>query len=169
MKNTLVNFSLGTLSNMPLPPLKNETASIHMEQQSSSQSPTKSRKVSQGSKKNSISGAESLTDGVNIEEINLPEVMLLRASQPGELRRRGTPIDVTMHHEFLAGHLEAITKKDQFIRLKEFENEVIGKQDAAERNVMAGMKAVDHLERKLVEVKLLHWICKVNSSSICPS
>ena len=84
-----------------------------------------------------------------MEELNLPDLMLARLRD-----KDGAPLGpgVSLQHDFLSGHLGAVTKKDQFERLKKFESTVIGKQDASERNVMQGEGAVGNLELKLKQV-----------------
>ena len=156
MKETLVNFSLGTFGNVIVPPvshksspspvkLKKQKASFVQADSGASQHGTarKSPAESQGS-------YDKCDDGILVEELKLPEVMLHRTQAPqiGCVSRRSL-IDVPMHHEFLAGHLNAVTKKDQFDKLKKFETEILCKQDAFERNVMQGTKAIEHLESKL--------------------
>lgn len=58
---------------------------------------------------------------------------------------------LTMKHTFLPSFTSGVTKKDQFGRLKQFEETVLRKQDCRETKVLSGVKAVAHLEQRLEE------------------
>ena len=108
-----------------------------------------------------------------MEELKLPEIMLNNPNADSECliesnikspreeegsqtkRMTGRIIDTSRFEpkrQFLQGFQEAVTKKDQFAKLKAFETEVLKVQDANEKHVLTGIKAVEKLETKLKEV-----------------
>ncbi len=161
MTKTMANFSLGTLGTIPVPPLrKSEHTRISTKPHSSS---TRSSKIASAQQ----ASLDKVNGHVHIEELKLPEVMLAKTEYP--ISRAETQIressptgpsvgwtrDISllqMRHDFLPGRQEAVTKKDQYNHFRDFETGVIRKHDTLEREVLSGIKAVDHLERKLQEV-----------------
>ena len=117
-------------------------------------------------------------DNVLVEELSIPEMMLKTPISPSRVSRSKAwaeeepndddelpekPVSqgqiksrnlARFQHKFIPSHLEAVTKKDQFKSFQNFENSVLRKQDAMETNVLAGLKSVEHLERKLQKVCL---------------
>ena len=55
-------------------------------------------------------------------------------------------------HQFVETHLGGITKKDQFVKFKDFQSNVLRVSEMFEKGVLSGRKAVEHLERRLYEV-----------------
>ena len=157
MKEAVVNFSLGTTGALPLPP-------VHKKQFKGTRGPVKIRSVSRSESASSRQSSDSYTkrdDGVLIEELKLPDVMIRNINHETPNYTDETSPRVIDNSKFqprklfLSGFQEAITKKDQFAKMKAFENDIIRKQDTKERYVLTGIKAVEHLERKLKEVRIL--------------
>lgn len=162
MKNTILNFSMGTTGGVH----KGETRVKKKSPKGAMRGPVKF------DRRESVESAGSYhkaDDGVLVEEIRPPEALLARSKY---LKSQGwaeedLKYDKTfterensfgaekdrnlarLKHQFLPGHMEAVTRRDQFVKLKEFESNVLRKQDALETNVLSGVKAVEHLEDKL--------------------
>ncbi len=156
MKDAVVNFSLGTTGALPLPP-------VHKRQFKGTRGPVKVKLASRSESATSRASDDSYTkrdDGVLIEELKLPDVMIRNISHETPTYTEDTSPRVVDGSKFqprklfLSGFQEAITKKDQFAKLKAFENDIIRKQDTKEKYVLTGIKAVEHLERKLKEVQI---------------
>lgn len=82
---------------------------------------------------------------VSIEDDSMAEAQLLGALKDKNLQafQRSLPLH--------AGN-GAITRKDHLRQMREIDRKVIGRSDQHERRAMSGMKAVEHLEKKLREV-----------------
>ena len=171
MHETLANFSLGTTGTIPLPPLTKKSGKGTKGPPKVKPLPRKGSAKSQDSQ-NSYAKQD---DGILVEELKLPEIMLRNPnSSPeniiqsavssareddGNLTNRitGRIIDTSRFEpkrQFLQGFQEAVTKKDQFVKLKAFESDVLRVQDANEKHVLTGIKAVEKFETKLKEVRI---------------
>ena len=176
MKKTILHFSVGTSGNANVPitgkanptPVSRSTAVLG--------SRSKSRKSHNA-------------DGVLIEELTLPEALLAktnyhnpkskleRSSRDFSQERHrspdqehdphtGTPKErllPLLKREFMPAHLEAVTKRDQLLKMRQFENVVLRKQDVVEQNIMSGVKAVAHLEARLQQVRYAIAVIKSNN------
>jgi len=92
------------------------------------------------------------------EELNLPEIMLpninplltvppsLHPLYPGASKAA----DKLEPQKFVTTHFAGVTCKDQYRKMKDFDQNVLKKSEAVERNVLLGHKAVHHIEQKLV-------------------
>ncbi|CAH1799977.1 unnamed protein product [Owenia fusiformis] len=90
-----------------------------------------------------------LLDQTFIQELTIPDLML-----PKSKYHDSDYIDSgrdSPKHVFVPNHLTAITKKDQHRQIKDFEQTIVRKHETMEQNVLSGVKAVEHLERKLRE------------------
>ena len=171
MMGTMLNFSIGTSGNAYVPRKPKPTPV--------SKAPTV---LSNRTKSSTISQKSLKSDGVLIEELVLPEAMLLKTgysdpkarltrsfqalaserlrtppSSPGKQITPREQMLPELKHQFIASHLEAVTKKDQLLKMQQFESEIIRKEDVTEQNVMSGVKAVSHLEAKLQQVRVRLW------------
>ena len=99
--------------------------------------------------------ASYVADNVYIEELRLPELMLPATLDHRTFNRTNSPVLAPIGHQFVETHLGGITKKDQFNRFKNFQDGVLKTSEMFEKGVLSGRKAVEHLERKLNEVRLL--------------
>lgn len=167
MKNAMLGFSMGTTGS--LPPVKEHRRSAKGAKKGPVRTISKESIGSEGS----YSRAD---DGVLVEEIRAPDTLLNRSKflKPQGWAEEDFKHDQSFHnkeesfgnvkdrnlarlkHQFIPGYMEAVTRKDQFVKMKEFEAEVLRKQDALETNVLSGVKAVEHLEAKLRQVTLPH-------------
>ena len=165
MKNTILNFSMGTTGVAG----GSDRRSKKKSPKGTMKGPVKFDRSESVESEGSYNKAD---DGVLVEEIRPPEALLPRSrflkSQSWaeeDLKHDKTFTDredsfgalkdrnlARLKHQFLPGHLEAVTRRDQFKKLKEFESTVLRKQDALETNVLSGVKAVEHLEDKLRQV-----------------
>ena len=165
METTLANFSLGTSGTIPLPPPGKK-------QSKGTRGPLKIKPEHQNTSAKSVESRSSYAkrdDGILVEELKLPEIMLPNQSptnrtesardKEGNLTHKltGNVVDTSRFEpkrQFLQGFQEAVTKKDQFTKMKAFESEILRVQDANEKYVLTGIKAVENLENKLKEVFL---------------
>ena len=112
-----------------------------------------------------------LDDGVLVESMGAGETMIVNTHYPRpkswmeegprpdsskEFYAQGGPLrdmPVTrLHHKFVPNHLQAITKRDQYKKMVNFESAILRKQDTLEQNIMSGVKAAEHLEDRLQKV-----------------
>ena len=163
MTGTLANFSMGTSG--ALPTGKNSNVPF---QRMGTRAPVQvQRKPSEGE-------YTKLDDGVLVEELRQGEVMLAnsRYSRPkawvAEDLKDDENYDMSavsqslikdqnlakLKHVFVPTHLAGITKKDQYAGFRNFQEKVIRKSDAVEQHVLTGVKAVEHLENKLQQVRM---------------
>ncbi|XP_030828644.1 uncharacterized protein C6orf118-like [Strongylocentrotus purpuratus] len=115
------------------------------------------------------SPASYIDDGVCVEELSLPEIMLPVSRQkttrgisrtqspphrlpPFDKREDRSAGGRDLHkQQFVQSHLAGITKRDQLNRFLDFQKNVLRKEEMYEKGVLTGRKAVAHLERKLYE------------------
>jgi len=113
-----------------------------------------------------------LNDGVLVEELKAEEMMIprevfahLAKKQPLQedydvMEQLSERLDrdglLTFRHSFLPTYHTGVTKKDQFCKMKQFESGILRKQDSEEQNVLTGIKAVAHLEKRLEEVSRIN-------------
>ena len=163
MELTFANFSFGTTGSIPLPPSEKKPPA-------GSRGPLKVRHGSpQGS--SNQSSCTKKDNGIFIEELKLPEIMLpnqnvtnyTETAQDIDGNAAHQPTDRIINtsrfepkRQFIQGFQEAVTKKDQFAKMKSFETEILRVQDANEKYVLTGIKAVEKLENKLKEVCMYH-------------
>ncbi|XP_052808013.1 uncharacterized protein LOC128236918 [Mya arenaria] len=181
MKEVLYDFSIGTMGGVPFPspvksttlPKKEKVEEFRKETTDMSRVTEESR-VSRSFRKDTASAKSlysELDDGILVEQMPNQEMMVTppRQIQNQYLPRKMNPSDpnydvmqdltqtldidgyLTAKHTFLPSFTTGITKTDQFNKLKEFETVVLRKQDTREQKVLSGMKAVQHLEKRLEE------------------
>lgn len=177
MKETLYDFSVGTTGSVPLYPsevnmapqirYKNIKTPVSIIGTTDDRPESTKRNPSAASKKSIYT---ELQDGVLVEELRAEEILLPGDSRQGkrlppmeeesdqndvmENIHKGQPMDslLTFRHQFLPTHHIGVTKRDQYRKMKSMESQVIGLEDASERNVLSAVRAVEHLERRLQEV-----------------
>ncbi|XP_022295445.2 uncharacterized protein C6orf118-like [Crassostrea virginica] len=176
MKETLYDFSVGTTGSVPLYPsevnmapqirYKNIKTPVSIIGTTDDRPESTKRNPSAASKKSIYT---ELQDGVLVEELRAEEILLPGDSRQGrrlppmeeesdqndvmENIHKGQPMDslLTFRHQFLPTHHIGVTKRDQYRKMKSMESQVIGLEDASERNVLSAVRAVEHLERRLQE------------------
>lgn len=176
MKDVLYDFSVGTTGSVPVqakrtsratPPRREKIEEFKRETTEAKSS--EQRSVSAGSEKSLYT---QLDDGVLVEELKPQEMMVTtpRISVAQFLPKKLLPEDenydimddltqtvdrdglLTYRHTFLPSYTTGVTKSDQYYKMKQFEHSVLRKQDSEEQNVLSGIKAVEHLEKRLQEV-----------------
>ena len=113
-------------------------------------------------------------DGVLVESIDASKTMAMATSfSKSDPWLNGESVSgknlSNVKHRFLSSHLNAVTRKDQFLQMKAFEENILHKSSLTERNILSGVRTVEHLERKLQQVSLnpfLPIIC-FNKVSYC--
>ena len=177
MKDVLFDFSVGTTGSVPVhavrklqstPPRRDKIEEFKRE--TSEAKTSAPRSVSAGSEKSIYT---QLDDGVLIEELKPQEMMVttpripIAQFLPKKLPPEDENYDVmndltqtldrdgllTYRHTFLPSYMTGVTKSDQYYKMKHFESSVLRKQDSEEQSVLSGIKAVEHLERRLKEVQ----------------
>ena len=121
-----------------------------------------------------------LDDGILIEELPPAELMMKKAKdvlpkrsdllpkEPSMLHAEDTIYttqtsilsrqpnvkmnELPFNYSFQSMANMGVTRQDQYRRMKSFENNMLKKKEASERNVLSGIKAVEHHERKLEQV-----------------
>nr|XP_054753191.1 uncharacterized protein C6orf118-like [Lytechinus pictus]XP_054753192.1 uncharacterized protein C6orf118-like [Lytechinus pictus]XP_054753194.1 uncharacterized protein C6orf118-like [Lytechinus pictus]XP_054753195.1 uncharacterized protein C6orf118-like [Lytechinus pictus] len=172
MVQALYHFSTGTAGSMPHPTPADLLTDQRMAKTSSSSPRFASRARSHGASNSDArvdSPASYIDDGVCIEELAMPEIMLPVSRQkttrgisrtqspphrlpPFEKREDRSAGGRDLHkQQFVQSHLAGITKKDQLNRFLDFQKNVLRKEEMYEKGVLTGRKAVEHLERKLYE------------------
>lgn len=164
--NVLYDFSVGTSGSLPIQS-KKQSLRRKSDLQGQDSRPVSTRKdISPASRKSIYS---ELNDGVLVEELKAEEMMLPHPlASVSSSRKKQIPEDydvldelterldhdgyLTFRHTFLPSHHTGVTKKDQFVKMKQFESGILRKQDSSEQNVLSGARAVEHLEKKLKEV-----------------
>ena len=178
MRDVLYDFSVGTTGSVPIqgkkaaratPPRRDKIEEFKRETTEARTS--EPRSVSAGSAKSLYT---QLDDGVLVEELKPQEIMVgtPRIYPAQFLPKKLIPEDenydimddltqtldrdglLTYRHTFLPSYTTGVTKSDQYYKMKQFETSVLRKQDSQEQNVLSGVKAVEHLEKRLNEVKL---------------
>ena len=176
MKDVLYDFSVGTTGSVAVPsPRKSRATPPRREKieefkrETSEAKRSSPRSVSAGSQKSLYT---QLDDGVLIEELKPQEMMVTTPRVPVTqfLPKKLLPEDenydimddltqtldrdglLTYRHTFLPSYTTGVTKSDQYYKMKQFESSVLRKQDSEEQNVLSGIKAVEHLEKRLKEV-----------------
>ena len=96
-----------------------------------------------------ISGERKPQSQGHIKDSNLAK-HYSQPQSPSGLSPRPPPY--SPRHKFLTGPQEAVTRRDQYAKMKEFETDVLRKQDTTETHIMSGQKAVEHHEKKLKRV-----------------
>ena len=167
MKGTMANFSMGTSGALPT----GKKSQVPYRRQGT-KGPVK---VARGPSAGKYGKAD---DGVCVEELQPGELMLAnsRYSRPKAWVEEDLKDDenydmssvsqslikdqnlAKMKHVFVPTHLAGITKKDQHAGFRSFEEKVIRKKDATEQHVLTGVKAVEHLENKLQQVRSFLYI-----------
>ncbi|KAL3881281.1 hypothetical protein ACJMK2_027736 [Sinanodonta woodiana] len=170
MKDVLFDFSVGTTGSVPCASPRKRTTPRR---------PYKDFKKDSHPKSPSVASVKSLytqlDDGVLIEELRPQEMMMPspRLERPNFEEYSGkkvTPSEdeeydimeditrnlekdglLTFRHTFLPSHTVGVTKTDQFHKMKQFESTVLRTQDSEEQKVLSGIKAVEHIERRLQE------------------
>ena len=179
MKDVLYDFSVGTTGSVPVqsnrkaratPPRRDKIEEFKRETTEARTS--EPRSVSAGSEKSLYT---QLDDGVLVEELKPQEMMVTtpRINPAQFLPKKLLPEDenydimddltqtldrdglLTYRHTFLPSYTTGVTKSDQYYKMKQFESSVLRKQDTQEQNVLSGIKAVEHLEKRLNEVYIL--------------
>lgn len=175
MKDVLYEFSLGTMASVPMPspnrietPRREKINSFRKETTDVSRASEDSQKLRIDSGKSIYS---QLDDGILVEELGNQELMVKspRVQQSYFPPARSRPFDsdydimadltqtldaegyLVQKHSFLPSFTSGVTKSDQFNKLRQFEDTVLRKQDCRERKVLSGVKAVEHLEKRLEE------------------
>lgn len=169
--NVLYDFSVGTSGSVPLPEKKRSDELLSKKKLQHQQSEQDSRPVSTRKDISPVSRKSiysELNDGVLVEELKAEEMMIprevfahLAKKQPlsedyNVMEELSERLDrdglMTFRHSFLPTYHTGVTKKDQFCKMKQFESGILRKQDSEEQNVLTGIKAVAHLEKRLEEV-----------------
>ncbi|XP_071485136.1 uncharacterized protein C6orf118-like [Diadema antillarum] len=175
MVQALYHFSTGTAGSMPHPtpelgpdPHGRKAAGLGSSQNRVG-APFPPRNVSPKTTSRLDSPKSYIDDGVLVEELSLPELMLPVSRQkttrglartqspphrlpPFEGRVDRSSISGDLNKQlFVQSHLAGITKRDQFNRFLDFQRHVLRRDEMYEKGVLTGRKAVEHLERKLYE------------------
>lgn len=179
MKDVLFEFSVGTMGSVPMPsPVKTNTPprldKIEEFRRETSEPKKEEEKSVKSSRDNSAKSLYSqIDDGILVEELPNQEMMVESPRlphtvyRPKKLRPSDVNYDImadltqtldadgflTLKHSFLPSFTSGVTKSDQYNKLCYFEDTVLRKQDCREQNVLSGTKAVQHLERRLEEVR----------------
>lgn len=176
MKEVLYEFSLGTMGSVPNPtPSKMVTPPRREKIKEFQKEMTSASRMSKESQKSEEEPAKSvysdIDDGILVEELANNELMVKSPRLPPSyfLPKKTKPGDpdydimadltqtldadgyLTMKHSFLPSFSSGVTKSDQFNKLMQFEDNVLKKKDCREMKVLSGIKAVEHLERRLQE------------------
>ncbi|XP_077977307.1 uncharacterized protein C6orf118-like [Glandiceps talaboti] len=174
MASALYNFSMGTTGSLPLPPVDSTTKrrspspslqSVGPSPAYSAPPPPPSPRLTRRTQEELLRPSSSQSyksDRVYIEELNLPELMLpmlgmrtqpksVKTAELGPLSQDSRSKGY-QKQKFIQSHLGEVTKKDQYNKFQEFENYVLRKPDANEKNVLTGKKAVEHLKYKLEQL-----------------
>lgn len=165
MKDVLYDFSIGTSGSLP----------THHKQSKYSprkfaESRTSTRKCPSASSEKSLY-TEMEHDGVYVEELRADEMMLTSPRVANYKGKKLPPVEdseytimedlakslaeeglLTFRHTFLPTHHMGVTKKDQYIKLMNFETDILRKKEANEKKVLSGERAVRHLEERLQQV-----------------
>ncbi|KAL5010730.1 hypothetical protein ScPMuIL_013035 [Solemya velum] len=161
MKDVLFDFSVGTSGSIP-----NATSNKKSPQKYSEQfheQSTYSRGQSDMSDKSLYTQIE---DGILIEELKPQTIMLPSPRSPLLHRHRllhsveedydimndlslGRDGMVTFRHSFVPTYVTGITKKDQYVKMKGFESQILRKQDTSEQRVFSGRRNIAQLEQKV--------------------
>lgn len=175
MKDVLYEFSLGTMASVPMPSPNCTETPKHEKINSFQKETSNVSKASEDSQKSRVDSGKSLyselDDGILVEELGNNELMvkspqLQPSYYPPKRFKPGDPnydimtdltqtLDaegyLTLKHSFLPSFTSGVTKSDQFNKLRQFEDVVLRKQECRETKVLSGVKAVEHLERRLEE------------------
>lgn len=165
--NVLYDFSVGTSGSVPVPK-KNQSNALPNKKSYKKQDDHDSRPVSTRKNISPVSRKSiytELEDGILVEELKAEEMMLRHPVIEPVMIKRTSAEDqdimeelterldkdglLTFRHSFLPTYHTGVTKKDQFTKMKQFESGVLRKQDSEEKKVLTGVKAVQHLEKKL--------------------
>lgn len=166
MTDTMMHFSLGTSSKVPAKHVQTKKKVSEV-----SQKPVMVQREDSAISQGSYSKRD---DGVLVEEMGLSQTMLAnckyyspKAWAEEDSRSAGTTEDKPLSQALLRdrnlarlksqvtpNHMQAVTKKDRFCKMKEYESDILRKQDSTEQNVLTGMRAVEHLELQLHQVRL---------------
>ena len=120
-----------------------------------------------------------LEDGILVEELPASELMMKKTKEPPPAlpkiktepsllaaedtmyttqtsflshQPRHLLHDLPFNYNFMSMHSMGVTKQDQYRKMKSLENNMLKKKDASEQNVLSGVKAVEHHEKKLQKV-----------------
>lgn len=178
MKDVLYEFSLGTMASVPMPSPNRTESPRHEKINSFRKEASNVSRFSEDSRRSRIDSGKSiysqLDDGVLVEELGNQELMVKspRVQQTYFPQAKSRPFDsdydimadltqaldaegyLVQKHSFLPSFTSGVTKSDQFNKLRQFEDTVLRKQDCRERKVLSGVKAVEHLEKRLEEVTI---------------
>ena len=165
MEKAITDFSMGTTGSLSLPPVKTKKDRYYRTQKA--QADLKLLDEKQNLPKSADSYADR-DDGILIEELRLPEVMLPTSrfykneiwidpgtSENNDPYSHAKTKDQNLANfskKFIPSHLSGVTKTDQYRKLKDFQSNVLHMEDGQEKHVLSGTKAVEHLEKKLQEV-----------------
>ena len=122
---------------------------------------------------NSQGSYSRLDDGVLVENLDASQAMIknVSPSRPVPWADNDLSSDSYNHismgnlkqsnlrnlkHKFVSSYLNSVTRKDQFHKMKDFEETVLARSNILERNILSGVKAVEHLELKLQQVRYCH-------------
>ena len=183
MKDTLYDFSIGTTGSVPVYPGKQKESprlKYSPVKEDTDRPESTKRHPSAATRQPSVTSHKSVyteleRDHVLVEELKAEEMMLPSPRVPSlpdkslppsqeneedfrireEIKRTVEKEDFGFQHIFLPTHHIGVTKTDQFNKMKNFESNVIRKQDSSEQNVLSGIKAVEGLETHLREVNIL--------------
>ncbi|XP_022082004.1 uncharacterized protein C6orf118-like [Acanthaster planci] len=172
MTDAMYNFGVGTSGSIPVSQ-KGKTGKKSKDSRPRRKSPSPILSVLKAKPEKPLSteqrpntAASYISDNVYVEELRLPELMLPGASsvpRPKSPLRTGSPKSLapleadprkgSSHPPpaFYESHLSGVTKKEQFQRFLDFQNNVMKKPEMNQRDVLSGRKAVEGLERKLQE------------------
>ncbi|XP_071956489.1 uncharacterized protein C6orf118-like [Antedon mediterranea] len=150
MSKALYDFSVGTSGSLPLPNISTKKKS---------KSPSKYREKATASRLRPNSMASYISDNMFIEELEVPDLMLPSSGNLDHRKSQFSEHSLIQNErrekyekrQFVTTHLGAITKKDQFERMREFDNTILRKAEMHEKDILSGRQAVQHLERKLHE------------------
>lgn len=167
MIDTLKNFSLGTAGNVLLstprpPPTKASKEPYNVERFISVSSQGSYNEVDDGVLVEEMGNAETMVFNTKYqpkswayEELLSPRDKTPSPVPPSVLKERNLE---NLRQTFLPSHAMGVTKRDQFSRMKNFEDTVVQKEDLYGQNTLTASKAVEHLEAKLQSVCIN--ICK---------
>lgn len=183
MEDVLFEFSVGTMGSVPklspakkrTPPKQEKVLAFKKEIKEKGREPQKDEQMMARSHSEE-SLYSQLDDGVLVEELDSNELTFKSHcfKMPSKLQSEndgyGTHTDLTqtvdadgyltLKHTFIPSFSSGVTKSDQFNRLKKFEDNVLRKQDCLEQKILTGVKAVEHLERRLQEeLQMLNLNC----------
>ncbi|KAK7107639.1 uncharacterized protein C6orf118-like [Littorina saxatilis] len=179
MEQALFEFSMGTAGVVPnLPAKKGRQSPLKKYKFLKEEEKERAENGETVESPSAHSLYSELEDGILVEELPPAELMLKKSksaraplnklkSEPGLIAAEDTMFtsqmsflgqqprhllhDLPFNYNFMSMHNMGVTRQDQYRKMRSFENGVLKKKEASEQNVLSGVKAVQHHEKKLKE------------------